>query len=106
MTHLQAFCCGGAGRHTTANPSGLRHASCLADRACAAGAWGARPPVLNQQPPRRPWQALPARGRLVPGHCVIVPADHVASTRQVDEQVSLPPCIPGLTLPCLRLDKD
>lgn len=33
-------------------------------------------------------QALPARGRLVPGHCVIVPADHVASTRQVDEQVS------------------
>ncbi|EFN55254.1 hypothetical protein CHLNCDRAFT_134588 [Chlorella variabilis] len=31
--------------------------------------------------------ALPARGRLVPGHCVIVPAEHVASTRQVDEQV-------------------
>ena len=39
--------------------------------------------------PRPTLQALPARGRLVPGHCVIVPADHVASTRQVDEQVSV-----------------
>ena len=27
------------------------------------------------------------RGRLVPGHCLIVPAEHVASTRQVDEHV-------------------
>lgn len=31
--------------------------------------------------------ALPARGRLVPGHCLIVPAEHTPSTRQVDEQV-------------------
>ncbi|PSC69918.1 CWF19 2 [Micractinium conductrix] len=31
--------------------------------------------------------AVPQRGRLVPGHCVIVPAEHVASTRQVDEQI-------------------
>ena len=31
--------------------------------------------------------ALPARGRLVPGHCVLVPAEHVASARQVDEAV-------------------
>ncbi len=58
-------------------------------------------PATSQSPLKRPpaqrlkqlWpafivlQALPARGRLVPGHCVIVPADHVASTRQVDEQV-------------------
>lgn len=29
--------------------------------------------------------ALPARGRLVPGHCQIVPAEHVCSTREVDE---------------------
>ena len=34
--------------------------------------------------------AVPQRGRLVPGHCVIVPAEHVASTRQVDEQVRPP----------------
>lgn len=27
------------------------------------------------------------RGRLVPGHSVIVPTEHVASSRQVDEQV-------------------
>ena len=27
------------------------------------------------------------RGRLVPGHCLIVPAEHVASARQVDEHV-------------------
>lgn len=27
------------------------------------------------------------RGRLVPGHCLIVPAEHVASTRQVDEHI-------------------
>lgn len=27
------------------------------------------------------------RGRLVPGHCLIVPAEHIASTRQVDEHV-------------------
>jgi len=29
--------------------------------------------------------ALPSRGRLVPGHCQIVPAEHVASTRSTDE---------------------
>ena len=27
------------------------------------------------------------RGRLVPGHCLIVPSEHVASARQVDEHV-------------------
>ena len=44
-------------------------------------------------------QALPARGRLVPGHCVIVPADHVASTRQVDEQVGT--CHGGMSACCI-----
>jgi len=29
--------------------------------------------------------ALPRRGRLVPGHCQIIPAEHVASTRAADE---------------------
>jgi hypothetical protein len=29
--------------------------------------------------------ALPSRGRLVPGHCQIVPAEHIASTRSTDE---------------------
>lgn len=29
--------------------------------------------------------ALPPRGRLVPGHCQIVPVDHVASSRAADE---------------------
>ena len=27
------------------------------------------------------------RGRLVPGHCLIVPTEHVTSARQVDEHV-------------------
>ncbi|RMZ56280.1 hypothetical protein APUTEX25_002470 [Auxenochlorella protothecoides] len=31
--------------------------------------------------------ALPPRGRLVPGHCQILPMEHVPSTRQVDETV-------------------
>lgn len=29
--------------------------------------------------------ALPPRGILAPGHCIIVPAEHVPSTRQTDE---------------------
>ena len=29
--------------------------------------------------------ALPDRGRLVPGHCVVVPTDHIASARLADE---------------------
>ena len=29
--------------------------------------------------------ALPDRGRLVPGHCCVVPTDHIASTRLADE---------------------
>jgi hypothetical protein len=29
--------------------------------------------------------ALPQRGRLVPGHCQIIPAEHIASTRSTDE---------------------
>lgn len=31
--------------------------------------------------------ALPDRGRLTPGHCCIVPAEHIASVRTVDENV-------------------
>ncbi|KAL3152781.1 hypothetical protein ABBQ38_012367 [Trebouxia sp. C0009 RCD-2024] len=31
--------------------------------------------------------ALPARGRLVEGHSIIVPTEHVASTRQVDDHI-------------------
>jgi hypothetical protein len=29
--------------------------------------------------------ALPSRGRMVPGHCQIIPAEHIASTRSTDE---------------------
>ena len=32
-------------------------------------------------------RCMTCRGRLVPGHSVIVPTEHVASTRQVDEQI-------------------
>lgn len=31
--------------------------------------------------------ALPARGSLVPGHCTIIPVDHVASMRAADSEV-------------------
>jgi hypothetical protein len=46
--------------------------------------------------------ALPARGRLVPGHCLIVPAEHTPSTRQVDEQVraGLMGCVAGRMCGC------
>jgi hypothetical protein len=54
-------------------------------RLCFASA--ARPRHLAIAIGQSSYLALPARGRLVPGHCVIVPAEHVASTRQVDEQV-------------------
>ncbi|KAL4428538.1 hypothetical protein ABPG75_002627 [Micractinium tetrahymenae] len=46
-----------------------------------------RPRQLTLAIGQSTYLALPARGRLVPGHCVIVPAEHVPSTRQVDEQV-------------------
>lgn len=55
-------------------------------RLCFASA--SRPRQLAIAIGQASYLALPARGRLVPGHCVIVPAEHVASTRQVDEQVS------------------
>jgi hypothetical protein len=63
-----------------------KHSSALeACRLCFGSA--ARPRQLTLAIGQSTYLALPARGRLVPGHCVIVPADHVASTRQVDEQV-------------------
>lgn len=45
-----------------------------------------RPRQLTLAIGQSTYLALPARGRLVPGHCVIVPAEHVPSARQLDEQ--------------------
>jgi hypothetical protein len=46
-----------------------------------------RPRHLTLSIGQSSYLALPPRGRLVPGHCQIIPAEHVASTRQTDEQV-------------------
>ena len=43
-----------------------------------------RSPLIAALSPRA-YLAVPAAGRLVPGHCVIVPVDHAPSERAVDE---------------------
>eukprot|EP00887_Chlorella_sp_A99_P005045 scaffold4.g5045.t1 len=48
---------------------------------------GNRPKQLTIAIGTAAYLALPARGRLVPGHCCIIPADHLPSSRQADETV-------------------
>lgn len=84
-----------AGWHTTVAPHStihpptrLSHNSSHPQEACRlCFASASRPRNLTVAIGQSAYLALPARGRLVPGHCCIVPAEHVASTRQVDEQV-------------------
>ncbi|GAB4814505.1 hypothetical protein N2152v2_001551 [Parachlorella kessleri] len=52
---------------------------------CFASA--SRPKHLTVAIGQGAYLALPERGRLVPGHCCIIPTEHVASSRQVDEAV-------------------
>jgi hypothetical protein len=55
------------------------------DKCARCFASAARPRHLVLAIGTAAYLALPPRGRLVPGHCQIVPTEHAASTRGVDE---------------------
>lgn len=68
---------------------------------------GARPRHLTLAIGQRTYLALPPRGRLVPGHCQILPMDHVASARRLDEDAwtevrNFKKCLIQMNIPQVR----
>ncbi|DBA83040.1 TPA: hypothetical protein ACH3X1_006813 [Trebouxia sp. C0004] len=64
-----------------------RRISNAVDRCPLCIASTSRPRHLTISLGQTAYLALPARGRLGEGHSIIVPTEHVASTRQVDEHI-------------------
>ncbi|KAK9823428.1 hypothetical protein WJX72_002672 [[Myrmecia] bisecta] len=76
-----------AQRSKRAQVSDYMRTSSILDNCARCFASARRPRHLTISIGQTAYLMLPERGRLVPGHCCIVPSEHVASSRLVDEHV-------------------